>query len=411
MKTVALLLVMSVPAFGQLVEHPPFRMFYEFPQAERRGYAIGNLGFDALMNVYNPHYDSLHAGEFCVFAGTSGVLGGRRTYPPRDERTTEIEADKFSSPLVPSFGLVYLSQHFMFQFSYYEDFCFSDQVTNGSTTYDFENLFTVSSHERTIRIRQNTARADFSAAIVPGLSLTVGLLTRDFRYDWDIKSIPTVSYTRNLFDIYQVFFGVEAIPWHDLKTYLVFTSMNPRIRLSGGEFRFPTGIYLDPGPKELSYFGTIGYGVQVPLLTQLKLSLEMRHLFLEDESDDLVAGSNGYTVHADRHIWNNEVTVGANVPINDDAQVGFRYSRFLKYDNRKGIIFTSLSGANSTMAISSPYSLEVSAQVPLGDFLIAAGYQLSGAKYLYLGQTLMSDNIHEAWLLLGYNFSTILAQQ
>ena len=399
---VVLLISTSVQSIGQIVERPPFNMFTEFPQAELRGYGRGSLGFDASMNTYNPHYLSPEGADYRLLVGANVGFAGRRTYPPQGELSTSFDADKFTNPINPTIGAILWSGRSMFQLCYYQDYGIKDHET-GSTSYGFGNLYRVSSRERDIRLRQCTFQVAFSHSILPSCSVTVGLLTKGFRYEWDIKSIPPVVYEHNMFEHFQGVVGIMVSPLENLQSYLTLTSQNSRIDLSDGVFRFPAGILVYPTLTKISYYGNIGYGVQVGVLQQLKLSVEMRHQFLEDSSD--VIESDGFIAYGERHIWNNEITVGAHTSILSTVQLGLRYSRFLKYDNRKGMIRTSSSGMNSTMSIQNPYSLAVVSQVTLGDLSMEVAYQYAKAGYEYQGQTAISDAVHSASVLIGYSFS------
>ena len=393
-----LLVLIRVSSPAQLIENPPFHTYEEIPHAKLGGFGIGSLGFDAPINTYNPHYQALQGADYRFVFGGNLAVAGHRGYPEPIP-----ESDRFSSPVLPAFGLIYNAGRVAVQLCYYPEYAMNASSSGMSTFYTFENLRAVQSNQRDISIRQNAFQMALSFSIAPAVSFTTGLLTRNFRYVWDIKAMPPVIHAHDLFDEFQLLVGVMARPAEHLQAYLTFTSQNPRVDLSDGGFVFPTGTLVYPGYTQVSYYGNIGYGVQVDILSWFKASIEMRHQFLEDSAGYVLDGRSFF--YKKNHIWNNEITLGTHFSFIDRIQAGLRYSTFLKYDSRKWWYVTTANGTPDRMSIGHPYSIGVAAMIILDPFTIEALYQYSRSTYVFGGKTKVADVIHSGSLLIGYSLS------
>jgi hypothetical protein len=396
-----LLLSLFQPAQAQLIEKPFFTDFTEFPHAEFRRFR-GGFDPDSPFNGNRSRKVTPEGLSIRALVGAASTIAGKRTYLDSEGESTDV--DKYTGPVIPALGLILQSEDITFSMHYYQDYCMNDLLDIGPSTYSFtgrSGTYTISTRKQLTTIRQSTAQAALTFALDPAVSITAGVLTRGFHYGWDPTVIPKVVYEHGLFNRYQVLAGVMASPWEIFSAYCYGVSQNSQVRLSDGILRLPNATIIDSSAK-VSYYGTVGYGIQAGIGSKLKVSLEMRHLFLQDSSN--VLDSDGRYLHERRCIWNNEVSIGATFSVRDNIQIGARYSRFLKYNNYMGRVL-SLSHGVIIMKISNPYSLAFDSQVRLGFAAFKATYQYSHSQYEHEGWWIFSDATHSVSLIAEYDFS------
>ena len=403
-----IILLFSLNTYSQIVDNPPYGMFQEFPQIENHGMGIGNLGFDSPLNVYNPHYITGDSSNVRLFIGSDFAFRGTN-YTYLSWTTFKDNIYRNPKTFIPSLELQYWYNKYLFQLSYYQDYSMFADYTSGSTSYVFNTpygTYGIASHERKINIRDNVLQFTFSHSPIPQISYTLGILSRSFKYEWDIRSIPPIVNKNSLLDNFQFIAGVTANPCKYLQAYITAVSESPRVGLSDPVYRLSDITVTYSGFTKVSYYGILGYGIQANIIDPLKVSIEMRHQFLYDTTNVLYP--DGYMSWEKVHIWNNEITLGLTLSLFDMVKFGYRYSYFLKYDNYKG--FNEMTGDWSFAQghISHPSSFAISGSVNINRFNILASYQHSSAYYGI--QDLNDHNAYEDKtylfsLSVGYSFS------
>ncbi len=417
--------VLALPAYCQLVENTPFQQFREFPHAEIKNFGIGNYGFDPLENQYHPYYhenefqppdfrdDPFHetphhldsiANFYFSFRSNLNVAGGRNSLVS-SENVEASSGFKNAAQIKPNLFAKYWLNAFLLHFSYTNDYQLSLKQDGDAVTYNF-NFARVTADQQEVNISKSTLQLVASLLASPQLSLNLGLLTSRFDYTWDLGETNPVEYKAGLFKNFQYLFSISYQWSESFRYYLNFKSQKANFDLSEANLRLDNNVISLPIVFS-SYYGNIGYGIQKSFWRRLKVSAEMRHQFLE--VNDTTGVSNPLGGIDERHIWNNEIAIGANYQFSKRLKMGVLYTRFLKYDNLiyLRIIETEADGSEklSIAHINKPASFILSGRYNLGKFILRGVYQYSGNEYKSGSRTILEDAIHFASVGFGYNFS------
>lgn len=398
------------PLIAQIVENVPLKEFQEFPQAELKNFSVGNYGFGQRQNDYNPYYfwdDSVRinrAGEnlnlFLSLGGNFNIAG---------ERKYSVKTDQyqdFTNHLTfrPNLAAKIWYHYFLLQLNYTNGYLFRQKQTGVNIAYNFDPFGLIVTQQE-LSVEQNTLMAALSMMSSPALSLTIGALSNIFNYTWTPNELDPVEFRSGLFNNLQYLFAANFKVKKRLQSYLLFKTQKANVALPEGNLKLSNVTVTFPAAK-VSYYGTVGYGVQWKTSEQLNLSLEMRHQFLEASDTTLgaiLAGSE------ERHVWNNEIILGTDFTFSGRLKFGALFSYYLKYDNNLDIRHISGSSNGEPVVsfarITDPYSLVFSGEYFTETLVIRGFYQFSKSVYKTDGQLFSEDIAHFVSINLGYYFS------
>lgn len=407
-----LLILAGSPVSAQVVDNVPLKEFRELPQAELKSFSIGNYGFGAEQNDYNPYYfwdDSVRINRAGENLNLLLSLGGNLNIA--GERGYSIQADQYQNftnhlTFRPNLAAKIWYHYFLLQLSYTNDYLFHQEQTGVNINYSFDP-FGLTVTRQALSVEQNTLMAALSMMSSPALSLTIGALSNSFNYTWSPNDLDPVEFRTGLFNNLQYLFAANFKVNRRLQSYLLFKTQKANVALRDGNLKLSNVTVTFPAAK-VSYYGTVGYGIQWKTFEQMNLSLEMRHQFLEAVDTTLgaiLAGSE------ERHIWNNEIILGTDIKFSDQVKFGALFSYFLKYDNNIDIRYITGSSNGEPVVsfarITNPFSLVLSAEYFTEKLFIRGFYQFSKSTYKTNGQLFSEDIAHFVSVNLGYYFSLL----
>jgi hypothetical protein len=405
-----LLSFFTLPIAGQVVENVPLKEYQEFPQAELKDFSVGNYGFGRRQNHYNPYYywdDTTRIDEaaenltFFVSFGSNFNTAGART---NNVQSQEFKDFKNELAFRPNFLTKIWYRYFLFQLSYSNDYLLHRKQTGVNIRYNFDPFDLVVNQQK-IFVQQNTLMAALSMITSPSVSLTIGAFSNSFNYTWTPNDLEPVEFRSGLFNNFQYLVAGNFKFKQRWQSYLLFKTQKANVALPEGNLKLTSLPVPFPAAK-VSYYGTVGYGIQWQALEKVNLSLEMRHQFLEAVDTTLAAILAGSD---ERHIWNNEIILGTSFKFGDQLKIGALFSYFLKYDNNLDIRY-SPDNSNQEQEvffarIDHPYSVVVSAGYILNRFVMRGVYQFSKSTHKADNKLFLEDISHFISINLGYNFS------
>lgn len=395
---------------AQIVEETPtpIAQFREFPHAELRNFAPGSYGFDGAGNRYNPHWEK-SAGRFRLMLGGNTNLSGSSELTAAGSNLNGAGNFTNSSIFRPNAMANIWYQQFMLQLSYSNDYLYRKIRDQENSSYIFSTT-EVRVSAQTLSTTRHSLQAALSLQTAPNFSLTLGVASTSFRQRWELTpaagaaDIEPADYASGFFRNLQYLFAANYRFHPRGDSYLVFKTQKSNVILTDDEKR--PGLIVSTFPDaNTSYFGHVGYGMQVALLPQLFLSLEMRHQFLEI-SDTTAAAV--YSGTDEAHLWNNEWIAGVKYQPAPGLTLGLLYARYLKYDNTLNIRYLDgeVNGAPQVAfaRLDKPQAIVLSGEYRFSALRFRGSYQLAQIKYVNGGETLLEDRSGSMTVEVGYDF-------
>ncbi|MDP2365617.1 MAG: hypothetical protein Q8M94_17860, partial [Ignavibacteria bacterium] len=221
-------------------------------------------------------------------------------------------------------------------------------------------------------------------------SISASLLTNTFVIDnsWDGLGF---SYQTDLLENFQYLISINQKFAPDATVCVAYKTQKSGVKLDGeGNLKAENNL---PPDTYLFTPGNIGYGFQYRFFDKIKLSIESSHQFFDgDISFPVYSMNREKRVEIDEHhIWNNEIIFGANIEVIENLNIGFSFSKYLKYDDYFSEIrvkFTSPFTINLYYGVpSKPYSILGSVEYIYQNYRSSLHYQYSSMGYTFKSES------------------------
>ena len=307
--------------------------FPNYTIAKNNLLGIGNLGFDSEDAFYNPKYNFLNQNEVAIFLSTNSLISSTSKLDINNK-----QVDLFNGKFItsPNISLQYTYYEYTFFIQYFNDLLlknFAPISTWSKHFYTLNGERQYSAREPEFLIANQVFQIAISRKIIDDLSISIGLLTNFYQNKQTYGDL-TEDISSDNFDNYQIL-GTINYNSNIFSLYLLYKSQVDPKRLG------PEMIKLN---DEIEYYnnsivsfpGILGYGLQYQIWAPVKISLEMQHEFLNtkfnyeyNRAPYEVWDRSGEFSH---NIFNNKIIFGINYTSPIDLEIGFLYSKYLKYD-------------------------------------------------------------------------------
>ena len=279
--------------------------------------SVGNFGFDALLNPYNPDFVKSKNHWFFQAGLVSNIN--------QNSEWNDEQILKNKTKIYSNFICQYQNDWLGFQISYNNNIISSLESTGDKNwTFNFPPQYIF----KRINISTLSTSIQFSSIFLvkKSITLNVGIIANNFETKFDFADFGSIEYLNKYFDNIQISAGINYSLDNSLKAYLNFKSSSNDNELKINP-SLPSIDSPDLDHPSVYYNGLLALGIKYSVYDNLGLSIESNSDFNNYKSR--------YTTNyvGSGSIFNTKLIGGINYRPANNIIIGFSTSKYLEYKN------------------------------------------------------------------------------